>query len=46
LHTKYVDLASTAACYRDDPQPARRVSALWWLLLLVAFWVIVGLAVM
>jgi hypothetical protein len=47
MHTRLCDLARTANCYRDAPQPdARRVSALVWLVALVAFGVIVGLAVM
>jgi hypothetical protein len=47
VHTRMIDLSRHAACYRDAPQPdARRVSALVWLVALVAFWVIVGLAVM
>jgi hypothetical protein len=49
MHTRYADLArvTTAACYRDPAQDdARKVSALVWLLPLVAFWAIVAAAVM
>jgi hypothetical protein len=49
MHTRTIDLARTAACWRDEAPPsdldtARHVSALVWIVPLVAFWVIVGLA--
>jgi hypothetical protein len=46
MHSRLIDLAREGACYREPADDARRVSALVWLVPLVAFWVIVGLAVM
>jgi hypothetical protein len=43
MHTKYVDLARTAACWRDEapPSDARHVSALWWVVPTFGLWVAV-----
>lgn len=39
MHTKYVDLARDATCYREDAQDDdRRVSALWWCAPTLLFW--------
>jgi hypothetical protein len=40
MHTKYVDLARDAACYRDDAaNDNTHISALWWLVPCFAAWV-------
>jgi hypothetical protein len=40
MHSKHIDLARTAACYRDEPQHDRRhVSILWWCIPTFAAWV-------
>jgi hypothetical protein len=43
MHAKYIDLARQGVAWRE-PSDSRRVSALVWVVPLVAFWVIVGLA--
>jgi hypothetical protein len=39
MHTKYVDLARSATCYRDEPQHDRHASVLWWLVPTFVAWV-------
>jgi hypothetical protein len=39
MHAKHIDLARTAACYRDDAANDRHVSVLWWLVPTFAAWV-------
>lgn len=46
MHSRTIDAARTAACWRDDPAPEPRVSVGVWVVPLIVFWVIVGLAVM
>jgi hypothetical protein len=43
MHSRLQDLARQGVAWRE-PSDSRRVSALVWVVPLVAFWVIVGLA--
>lgn len=46
MHQKHIDLARTAACWPDTSAQEPRVSVAVWVVPLIVFWVIVGLAVM